>query len=84
MMLLELRWNMFPFRLLLQDGRRVFSLFSGHSLRTGIFQSSNQTLKADDLVELGMIDIYVEMQCEPRYRSHHRTPFRWAKSGQNS
>ena len=56
---------MFPFRLPSQDGHWVSSLFSGHSLRTGIFQSSNQTLKADDLVELGMIDIYVEMQCEP-------------------
>ena len=80
MMLLELRWNMFLFRLLLQNGHMVSSLFSGHSLQTRIFQSSNQTLKADDLVELGIIDIYVGMQCEPRYRSHYITPFRWAKS----
>jgi hypothetical protein len=52
-------------------------------LQTGAFQSSNQALTTDDLVDLGMIDIYVEMQL-----SHlllvALTPFRWAKSRYNS
>jgi hypothetical protein len=34
-------------------------------LQTGAFQSSNQTLAADDPVDLGMVGIYVGMQCQP-------------------
>jgi hypothetical protein len=56
---------MFPFHLLSQDGPWVFPLFGSHSLQTGIFQSSNQTLTTVDPADSGMIYIYVEMQCEP-------------------